>query len=48
MPKDLGTLSTQSQDKSVSSTDKDESDTCNIVYDQIFFGGGRGGGWGGG
>ena len=30
MPKDLGTLSTQSKDKSVSSTDKDESDTCNI------------------
>ena len=30
MPKDLGTLSTQSQNKSLSSTDKDENDTCNI------------------
>ena len=30
MPEDLGTLSTQSQDKSVSSTDNDENDTCNI------------------
>ena len=30
MPKDPGTLSTQRQDKSVSSTDKDENDTCNI------------------
>ena len=30
MPKDLGTLSTQSQDKSVSSTGKDENDTCNL------------------
>ena len=28
MAKDLGTLSTQSQDKSASSTDKDENDTC--------------------
>ena len=30
MPKDLWTLSTQSQDKSVRSMDKDENDTCDI------------------
>ena len=30
MPKDLRTLSTQSQDKSVSSMNKDENDICNI------------------
>ena len=30
MPKDLGTLSTRSQDKSVRPIDKDENDTCNI------------------
>ena len=30
MLKDLGTLSIQSQDKSMNSTDEDENDTCNI------------------
>ena len=30
MPKDLGTLSAQSQDKSVRSMDKDKNDTCTI------------------
>ena len=30
MPKDLGSLSAQSQDKSVRSMDKDENDTCNV------------------
>ena len=30
MPKDLETLSTQNQDKSLRSMGKDENDTCNI------------------